>query len=118
MTLTESLLLGAYGTSKKLEEVGKERLFLYPTYVNWCKRMGTKPYANRRFTQAFNSTCKEMKISVEKSGRKYGTVYKGVAIDRKVGELRYQIGDGREVEGDDDPKIDPQVSTSGDTHEV
>lgn len=78
--------LGGFGTSKKMEEVMKNRLFLYPTYINWCKRNKIKPYGTKRFTNAFVDTCKEMEIPVRKIRREYGTVFGGVAIAQKVGE--------------------------------
>ena len=107
--------LGGYATTKRLEAVGVERMFLYPRYVNWCKRMGTKPYANKRFSNELLSTCQAMKIPVERGRRETGTFFFGVAINPKVRDLRYQIGDCRDSQGEEGVQADQPVPCA-DTH--
>ena len=88
--------LGGYVKGNKLENAMKDTLSLYPTCLNWCKRNGVNPYKTKRFVTAFENTCKGLKISVEKVRRDYGTVFRGVAIDPKVGDIKHQIGDARD----------------------
>ena len=110
--------LGGKGTSKKEEEIIKEKRFIHPTYTDWCVRKGIKPYGTNRFSNVFLETCRELGIEVEKDRRDLGTVFKGVEIDPKVSQLNYKIGDGRDFTENENSNPDQQVSTSGGMSEV
>ena len=109
----KSTPLGGVATSKRIEELIREKkFFLYPTYINWCKRIGIPSEKPKKFTANFVETCRELKIKIEKIRCENGIVFKGVAINKKVGKDEYQTGDASEVESNDNPKKDPLVSTS------
>lgn len=76
--------LRGHSTEQKNEKIIFSKLFIYPTYYNWCKRNGIMPYKKNKFSRIFIENCVDLKVLVEKIRKNNGFNLKKICVDFKI----------------------------------
>ncbi len=109
--ISGSTAVGCFLSDKRHEQYtfGK---FLYPTYLDWCKREKNTVINPRGFTQSVLDVCKDLGFQVEKKRTQSGYVIQGIGIKEKVSTLNYRLG-GEVDQGTSETVRNSNVQTNG-----
>lgn len=83
--------LGNFAGDKK-NEMYTSGKFLWPTYVNYCKRNAVKPVDFHKFSNMILETGVLWGWSLKKERRNFGMCIFGIAVKPIVTDIEYQIG--------------------------
>lgn len=78
--------VGCSSSDKRNEELSSGK-FLYPTYINYCKRNSIKPIEFFKFSSNVITAASSCGWYVEKGRKKYGVYIYGIAIKDIVTDI-------------------------------